>query len=93
MKSIINNNVTLLLLRILLVVFICAGPLESAYAQDRLLSVKIENETLKDALKQIEDKGYADKYADMIERRNLKVHKIGISFSSETRSIAEWKCI
>ena len=54
MKSIINNNVILPLLRILLVVFICAGPLESAYAQDRLLSVKIENETLKNALKQIE---------------------------------------
>ena len=45
-----------------------------------------------DALRQIEDKGYADKYADMINRRKLKVHKIGISFSSETRSIAEWKC-
>ena len=45
-----------------------------------------------DALRQIEDKGYADKYADMINRRNLKVHKVGISFSSETRSIAEWKC-
>ena len=46
-----------------------------------------------DALRQIEDKGYADKYADMIERRNLKVHKVGISLSSKTRSIAEWKCI
>ena len=45
-----------------------------------------------DALRQIEDKGYADKYADMIERRNLKVHKVGISLSSKTRSIAEWKC-
>ena len=45
------------------------------------------------ALRQIEDKGYADKYADMINRKNLKVHKVGISFSSETRSIAEWKCI
>ena len=54
MKSIINNNVILTLLRILLVVFICAGPLESAYAQDWLLSVKIENEALKNALKQIE---------------------------------------
>ena len=32
------------------------------------------------------------KYADMINRRKLKVHKVGISFSSETRSIAEWKC-
>ena len=45
-----------------------------------------------DALRQIEDKGYADKYADMIERRNLKVHKVGISLSSKTRTIAEWKC-
>ena len=45
-----------------------------------------------DALRQIEDKGYADKYADMINRRKLNVHKVGISFSSETRSIAEWKC-
>ena len=45
-----------------------------------------------DALRQIEDKGYADKYADMINRRKLKVHKVGISLSSKTRSIAEWKC-
>ena len=51
------------------------------------------NGSAEDALRQIEDKGYADKYADMIERRKLKVHKVGISFSSETRSIAEWKCI
>ena len=44
-----------------------------------------------DALRQIEDKGYADKYADMIERRKLKVHKVGISFSSKTRKIESWK--
>ena len=56
-----------------------------------IFELKVDGCT-EDALKQIEDKGYADKYADMIERRNLKVHKIGISFSSETRSIAEWKC-
>ena len=51
------------------------------------------NGSAEDALRQIEDKGYADKYADMIERRKLKVRKVGISLSSETRSIAEWKCI
>ena len=44
-----------------------------------------------DALRQIEDKGYADKYADMINRRKLKVHKVGISFSSKTRKIESWK--
>ena len=44
------------------------------------------------ALRQIEDKGYADKYADMINRRKLNVHKVGISFSSKTRKIESWKC-
>ena len=57
-----------------------------------IFELKVD-ESAEDALRQIEDKGYADKYADMINRRKLKVHKIGISFSSETRSIAEWKCI
>ena len=56
-----------------------------------IFELKVDG-SAEDALRQIEDKGYADKYADMIERRNLKVHKVGISFSSETRSIAEWKC-
>ena len=44
------------------------------------------------ALEQIEAKGYADKYAGMINRRKLKVHKVGISFSSKTRKIESWKC-
>ena len=57
-----------------------------------IFELKVDGST-EAALRQIEDKGYADKYADMINRRKLKVHKIGISFSSETRSIAEWKCI
>ncbi len=56
-----------------------------------IFELKVD-ESAEDALRQIEDKGYADKYADMIERRNLKVHKVGISLSSKTRSIAEWKC-
>ena len=56
-----------------------------------IFELKVD-ESAEDALRQIEDKGYADKYADMINRRKLKVHKVGISFSSETRSIAEWKC-
>ena len=46
-----------------------------------------------DALKQIEEKGYANKYASMIEQYSLKVRKVGISFSSETKSIAEWECL
>ena len=46
-----------------------------------------------DALKQIEEKGYAKKYASMIAQYNLNIRKVGISFSSETKSIAEWKCI
>ena len=56
-----------------------------------IFELKVD-ESAEDALRQIEDKRYADKYADMIERRNLKVHKVGISLSSKTRSIAEWKC-
>ena len=56
-----------------------------------IFELKVD-ESAEDALRQIEDKGYSDKYADMINRRKLKVHKVGISFSSETRSIAEWKC-
>ena len=57
-----------------------------------IFELKVD-ESAEDALRQIEDKGYSDKYADMINRRKLKVHKVGISFSSETRSIAEWKYI
>ena len=44
-----------------------------------------------DALRQIEEKGYAKKYASMTSQYNLNVRKVGISFSSATKSIAEWK--
>ena len=40
-----------------------------------------------EALKQIEDKGYAKPFA----ADTRKLFKIGIGFSSETRRIKEWK--
>ena len=55
-----------------------------------IFELKVDG-SAEEALRQIEDKGYADKYADMIERRKLKVHKVGISFSSKTRKIENWK--
>jgi len=42
-----------------------------------------------DALRQIEERGYAKPYA--MDRR--KIFRIGVSFSSETRSIKEWKIV
>ena len=57
-----------------------------------IFELKVDGNAV-EALAQIESKGYVNKYADMINRRKLKVHKVGISFSSEARSIAEWKCI
>jgi hypothetical protein len=44
------------------------------------------NATAEDALKQIEDKHYADPYlAD-----GRKIVKIGVNFSSKTRNIERW---
>ena len=40
-----------------------------------------------EALKQIEDKGYAKPFA----ADPRKLFKIGVGFSSETRRIKEWK--
>ena len=45
--------------------------------------------TADEALQQIEDKGYAREY-DFDKRQ---VFKIGASFSSETGTIGEWKCV
>ena len=45
--------------------------------------------TADEALQQIEDKGYAREYAS--DKR--QVYKIGASFSSETGTIGEWKCV
>ena len=43
--------------------------------------------TADEALKQIEDKGYAKPFA--VDPR--KLFKIGVSFSTKTRRIEEWK--
>lgn len=45
-----------------------------------------------EALKQIEERGYADKYAYLVGDR-VKVHKLGISFSSQHRTIVDWKVL
>ncbi|MCQ2308240.1 MAG: PD-(D/E)XK nuclease domain-containing protein, partial [Bacteroidales bacterium] len=45
--------------------------------------------TAAEALKQIEDKGYAEPYA--ADKR--KLFRIGVSFSSENRNIVEWKAV
>ena len=45
-----------------------------------------------DALKQIEEKDYAGRYA-YLRKQGITIHKIGLSISSETREIAEWKCV
>ena len=43
--------------------------------------------TADEALQQIEAKGYARPY----ENEKRKIHKVGISFSSKTGTIADWK--
>ena len=45
--------------------------------------------TAAEALKQIEDKGYAEPYA----ADNRKLFKIGVGFSSEKKNITEWEVI
>ena len=51
-----------------------------------LIEIKI-NGTAEAALQQIEDKGYARRFAD----DPRKVFKIGVRFSTENRCIADWK--
>lgn len=51
-----------------------------------VIEIKLDG-TADDALRQIEDKGYAEPYKD--DKR--KVFKIGINFSSETRCIDDWE--
>ncbi|MBP9995287.1 MAG: PD-(D/E)XK nuclease domain-containing protein, partial [bacterium] len=45
--------------------------------------------TAAEALKQIEDKGYAEPYA--ADKR--KLFKIGVGFSSEKKNIVEWEAV
>ena len=44
-----------------------------------------------DALQQIKERHYADKYIHMAEEKGMEIILIGLSFSSSDRCIAEWK--
>ena len=52
-----------------------------------IMELKMDATTADEALKQIEDKGYAKPFA--VDPR--KLFKIGVSFSTKTRRIEEWK--
>ncbi|MDO4827131.1 MAG: PD-(D/E)XK nuclease domain-containing protein, partial [Bacteroidia bacterium] len=51
-----------------------------------IIEIKI-NDTAEAALKQIEDRGYARKYAD----DTRQIFKIGIRFSAESRCVDSWE--
>ena len=51
-----------------------------------VIELKLDG-SVDEALKQIDDKGYAAPFAK--DKRTL--YKIGVNFSSEIRGIAEWK--
>ena len=51
-----------------------------------IIEIKINN-TVEAALQQIEEKGYARRFAD----DNRKISKIGVRFSTENRCIDDWK--
>lgn len=53
-----------------------------------IIEIKI-NDTVEAALQQIEDKGYARRFAD--DKRQL--FKIGVRFSTENRCIDDWKVV
>ena len=53
-----------------------------------IIEIKI-NDTVDSALQQIEDKGYARKFAD----DERKIFKIGVRFSTENRCIDDWKVV
>lgn len=50
-----------------------------------IIEIKLDG-TAADALRQINEKGYAEPYA----KDSRKLFKIGVNFSSETKGIAEW---
>ena len=51
-----------------------------------VMELKLDG-TVEEALKQIDDKGYAIPY----EADGRRIVKVGIRFSSEERTITEWK--
>ena len=55
-----------------------------------IFELKVDR-TADEALGQIEEKGYGDKYSYLM-KPGMALHKVGISFSSSERKIAEWKC-
>ena len=56
-----------------------------------IFELKVDR-SAEEALGQIEKKGYAEKYSYLL-KPGMKIHKVGISFSSETRIIQEWRSI
>ena len=54
-----------------------------------IFELKVDR-TADEALEQIEEKGYGDKYSYLM-KPGMALHKVGISFSSSERKIAEWK--
>ncbi len=66
---------------------------EVIFAGDHIWIFELKvDKSADEALKQIEEKGYAAKYAYLL-KPGMVVHKVGISFSSETRKIEEWKSL
>lgn len=53
-----------------------------------IMELKI-NKSADEALKQIEEKGYAD----VFRRDSRIVYKVGINFNSETKKIDDWKIL
>ena len=53
-----------------------------------VMELKLDG-TVEEALKQIDDKGYAIPY----EADGRRIVKVGIRFSSEERTIVEWKIV
>ena len=64
---------------------------EAVIAGDHLwiFELKVDG-SAEDALMQVEQRGYADKYSYLM-RPGMTVHKVGMNFSSELRNIQEWK--
>ena len=54
-----------------------------------IFELKVDR-SAEEALRQIEEKGYAERYSYLM-KKGMEMHKVGISFSSKTRKIEEWK--
>ncbi len=56
-----------------------------------IFELKVDR-SAEEALKQIKEKGYGRKYLHMM-KPGMAMRHVGVSFSSETREIADWKCV